>query len=713
MPNRKLRNQPANRIHDIEFAAEISTSLITQVRNLQSLLAQREEELEETKAENSRLEIETESFQQRMKTLDESEHRYKDENWNLETQIHELIAAQKEAADREKRLTQTLNVLQSEKNATQRELDEAKDQIAKQDEKHLAAVKNLEIELGTSRRNAAIFESERLAMQKKVEDLTSQNAGARQGFLGPARTHIRARGRPGHERRGLVSAADDVTPEHSPPPSPVKGTPRHSMLESETLKNSLGHAQRTIQSLRTNYHREKTEKMELKRMLQEARDELEKVRGDPNANRRSRKVDSREFKKPLRLGQLGGARSSRTELYTDDANWEDQAEVDSPRSTVASGLSTIRNTVEEDPSDHFETANETSDAAFETANEHDRGTETEDFQTGAEELSDEDEATETEGSPSRGVGRFKRPSLQPLQQPGGRYSFHSTASTSADEDDLPGSDIKTPTSLPTQRMRLRVSRGALNRRSRQASEEPNLQSSPVSFANSSTSGTPQAPQQSLFAELGDLGGSDDDSYAGGITPSRRSVRSLTPGSVARRASPPPEVPALPKIIMVDSGMMTDPVDVRSVEEAEPSLPTLAPPTLGLVHPRPASMQSVVGPTTSRSSALWSADEGERSRPLSTLSYSDAGAQHDPEMEAELAQFPLPPTLGAAPILPPPPPEPESLFHSRGACRAPAGTQDSPSCLRSIFHCLRAYRAEGGSRPVAAYPQHTSSAVAAS
>src|SRR5690606_26422609 len=76
----------------------------------------------------------------------------------------------------------------------------------------------------------------------------------------------------------LENAADDITPEHSPPTSPVKGTtPRHSMLESETLKTSLQHAHRTIQSHRTQLHREKTEKLELKRMLQDARDEVERL----------------------------------------------------------------------------------------------------------------------------------------------------------------------------------------------------------------------------------------------------------------------------------------------------------------------------------------------------------------------------------------------------------------------------------------------------
>ncbi|KAK1758382.1 hypothetical protein QBC47DRAFT_358242 [Echria macrotheca] len=662
VPNRKLRNQPANRIHDIEFAAEISTSLISQVRNLQALLSEREEELKDIKVERSRLELEAEGYQQRMKTLDESENRYKDENWNLETQMRELMASLKDSADREKKLSQSLSVLQAEKTATQRELEEVKDNLAKQDEKHAAAIKNLEIELGTSRRNAANSETERLAMQRKVEELTSQNQELAKAFsIQRGRALERESGR-GLSEDDFKSASDNATPEHSPPPSPIKGTPRHSMLESETLKTSLGHAQRTIQTLRTNIHREKTEKLELKRMLQDARDELEKMRNDPNVgNKRSRKVDSREFKKP-RLFQLGVARSSRTELYVEDPDWEDQADNQSPAS-FSPANSTLRLTgtippIVESSSDHFETANETSDAAFETA--HERGTETEDFQTGAEELSDEDEATETEASPSKGSSRIKRPPV--LNPSGGRYSFDSTASTSDDNDDYGMHNLKTPTSHSNQRMRLQSSRGTLARRSRQLSEEPTLQSSPASFAVSSTSNTPQQGGQSLFAELGEFeNGSDDDSYVGDATPSRRSVRSMTPGSVARgRASPPPEVPPLPKLIMVDSGVMTDPVEfgpaVTAVEKDEDRV---ASPDSVIFHERPMSMESVIGPSRSHASTQWLGDEARFSRPLSSFSYSDASVQNDTDFEAKLAQFPSPPTsspntgLGVRPILLPP------------------------------------------------------------
>lgn len=712
VPNRKQRNQPVNRIHDIEFAAEISTSLISQVRQLQGLLAEREEELRDIKADNSRLEIEFEAFQQRMKTLDESEHRYKDENWNLETQIHDLIAAQKEAADREKKLQQTLNALQAEKNSTQRELDEIKLNFSKLDEKHTAAVKQHDIELGTAKRKEILAESERSALQRKVEDLTSQNQELAKAFSLQRGRALEREAALGMSEGEMENGGDAHTPEHSPPPSPVKGTPRHPMLESETLKSSLQHAQRTIQSLRNNVHREKTEKLELRRMLQDARDELEKVRADPNASKRSsRKVDSREFKKPLKPGQLGALRSSRSETFFDDPEWEDHGDTGSPRSSafgtpagrsVASrdSIATIAPIAESGTEEHFQTAAESTDAAFETAAEASDaafetaaedaafetahgGTETEDFHTGAEEFSDEDDATETEASPSRGAGKIKRPPVLPYGHTS-RYSFESTASASTDDDDdYTFTELRTPTALPPQKLRLRVSRGGgfnlANRRSRVGSEEPGLQSSPASFATNSASGTPQAPGQSLFAELGDLEGSDDESYqGGGATPSRRSTRSMTPGSTRGwTASPPPRVPAIPKYVTMDSGTMTDPVNIGPVvveplpeakpvpaiamvdsgimteETNEPELPVLSPVSV-VFHERPTSMESVVAARQSDASTQWLGDElpdQVRSRPVSTFSYSDSSAQHDPEMMAKLAEFPLPPT--SVPILPPP------------------------------------------------------------
>lgn len=544
VPNRKIRNQPSHRIHDIEFAAEISTSLIAQVRNLQGLLSEREDELKETRADNAKLEYEVEGFQQRLKSLDDSEHRYKDENWNLETQVHELMAKEREAADREKKLTQTLNILQAERNAGQRELDEIKLTHSKLVEEHAAIVKHHDIELGTAKRTMVMGESERAAMQKKIEELTGQNTELAKAMS------VSIRGRKldresvmGMSEDDFQTANDNSTPEQSPPPSPVKGTPRHSMLESETLKTSLAHAQRTIQSLRTNVHREKTEKMETRRLLQEARDELEKLRIDPIVpTKRARKTESREFKKPPRL--LGALRSARSEIF-DDPNWEDQPHVAPlPQSSPITRETTAIFDPIPEHSDHFETANEASDAAFETAEE--MVTETDDFHTGAEEFSSDDAETETD-TPSKRRTLGNPPNLFDIQRSG---SIDSSAST--EDEDFPYENSRTPTSLPPLHARypLRVSRGAY-RRSRHASEEPSFQSSPMSFVNSSTMGTPQQPVQSLAAELGDFDGSDNESSMS-ATPSRRSIR-------GRAMTPPPALPPLPRGIMVDSGTMTEPV----------------------------------------------------------------------------------------------------------------------------------------------------------
>ncbi|KAI1872192.1 uncharacterized protein JN550_003911 [Neoarthrinium moseri] len=605
VPNRKLRNQPANRIHDIEFAAEISQSLIVQVRNLQALLAEREEELRDIKIEKSKLEYDAEGFQQRVKTLDESQNRYKDENWSLETQVHELLAAQREAADREKKLQQSVSILQAEKNTAQRDLDEVKLSHAKLSEEHAAAVKHHDTELGAAKRNMVMADSERAAMQRKIEELTGQNQELAKAVSSQRGRTFDRQEIQGTSDEDFATANDDNTPEHSPPPSPIKGTPRHSLLESETLKTSLQHAQRTIQSLRNNVHREKTEKLELRRMLQDARDEIEKARNDPmpGHNKRGSKTSSREFKKPPRL--LGGLRSARSEIFAaDDPDWEDHPASSSPAQTVvghrpSGSFAPVLESVE---NEQFDTANETSDQAFETANE--RGTETDDFHTGAEEFSsDEDAQTETDSPTKRLTLRGKPPNL-----PMGLTRSGSVRSTASTEDEYDYEDRRTPTSqLPPLQSRfpLRVSRGA-NRRSRQASEDPTFQSSPGSFAHSA-GGTPQGVQ-SLAAELGDFDGSDNESNMS-ATPSRRSIRSRTGSIRGTTASPPPPVPQLPRPAMVDSGMMTEPVQDFS------SISMLAVPGAE----RPVSMATVASGVSE---------------------YSDAGTLN---MEENLAKFPSPPT----------------------------------------------------------------------
>ena len=573
VPSRKQRNQPSNRVHDIEFATEISTSLLAQVRHLQGVLAERDETLKSLDLEKSKLEADAQGFSQRLRNLNESEHRYKDENWNLETQTHELIAASKQSADREQRLQQALTAVTSEKSAAQRELDDVRQTHGKAVEDHTISRKNYDSELANLRRSLTSEENEKTVMQRKLDELVAQNKELARAVA------VHSRGPEDNTARDIGSDPEDFPidrseSEHSPPPSPSKGAIRHTMLESETLKSSLSHAHRMIQNLKGNIHREKTEKVELKRMLQEARDELEARRNDVGGvslgNKRMGKKSQPDLaKKSARLGTLGVARNGTTDIVTDDPEWEDHDGERTPATSKTRVLGATTGLIPggaAESSDHYLTANDTD--AFETANERE-GTENEAFQTGAESMAGDssEEMTETEDKPARGgTIRAKRPSHIDTAKAGDRNSYISTASTSGDDE---SQEVKTPLQNNPQRYKLKVNRGS--RRSRIGSEGPpssnpgsSMKNSPASFI--STNG--QAGQ-SLFAELGDLNGEESGDEG---TPSRSSIHSRSRASSrpssrsgslpasAKRGTADFAEPPVPKLPMVSSSTMTDPRD---------------------------------------------------------------------------------------------------------------------------------------------------------
>ncbi len=97
---------------------------------------------------------------------------------------------------------------------------------AKLADDHAATVKQHDIELGTAKRSMVLAESERSALQRKIDDLAGQNqelARAFSGQRGRAMDRDSTGGQSGDDDND--GAADNATPEHSPPPSPIKGNP--------------------------------------------------------------------------------------------------------------------------------------------------------------------------------------------------------------------------------------------------------------------------------------------------------------------------------------------------------------------------------------------------------------------------------------------------------------------------------------------------------
>ncbi|KAI9652257.1 MAG: hypothetical protein M1831_007105 [Alyxoria varia] len=543
---KRQRPQSSNRVHDIELATEISTSLLSQVRNLQNLVAEKDEALKKANEESAQLQSDVATFNHRLRGLDDNEQRYKDENWNLETQVQDLSAQLKDAAAREQKLSHALSSSKNDKSAVDREHDDLRQVHNKLSEDHEALRRQHELDLSAMRRDMSDGETERESLHSRIEELVSHN----QELAKAAAYRLQPNQAVEESNESTETSFVDVgqaTPESSPPPSPTKATPRHGALESETLRSSLHHAHRMIQNLKNNIHREKTEKVEIKRMLQDARDDLESRRNDggaATANAGKKRKPLQDSKKPS-VGKLGGAKGPNEEII-DDPSWEEYN--DSPRRGHGK-------------SDSHDMTTDASDA-FATADEKNSATDTDAFMTGAESIAGdtEDELTETEAP--------NKPRVTSLasRKSANRGSFGSTASDEGDPFDLSTPSPRQPIS------RLRLGKGGL----RKASESTSAKSSPASVGSNQSV---IRSNQNLAAELQDF----DDVSVAGSTPSRKSAfsREQTPAqgvaasrgqTPLREITPASEDPSPQlqrhetvrqsiesKPSMVDSSMMTEPL----------------------------------------------------------------------------------------------------------------------------------------------------------
>ena len=206
---------------------------------------------------------------------------------------------------------------------------------------------------------------------------------------------------------------DNQSPAASPQLSPIKNTPsRNAPLELETTKSSLHHAHRLVTNLRSNLHREKTEKVELRRLLAAAQDEVEQLRSKASGSKRAGKRP--QVRRPIDL--LGNRKARQEVTVQDDLQFLDAPWNDEEASSSAAYVTAQEDAVE-------------SDGAFMTATDHEMDeTDTDAYRTGLESLPDSDdgELTETGSSSSN-----RMPSLGYIRE------FSPSVHFTSDEDDSP------------------------------------------------------------------------------------------------------------------------------------------------------------------------------------------------------------------------------------------------------------------------------------
>ena len=351
-----------------------------------------------------------------------------------------------------------------------------------------------ETEMSSLRRSHSGLQRDRSDLQRHVDELKTELSRRPEAQADELDDSMDLHDIP--EREESITP-HNLTPSNSPQLSPIKNTPsRNAPLELETTKSSLHHAHRMVTNLRSNLHREKTEKLELKRLLAAAQDEVEQLRNKATGSKRAGKRPAP--RRPM-ADMLGNNRKARHDVSIHDNQLLDVAWNDEDGSS---------------PSQAYVTAHEyESDSAFVTATEHEMDETDTDYRTGMESQpnsEDEGELTETE---SGDVHRM--PSLGTIRE------FSPSIAFTSDEDDSP---IRPVHVLKHRRSQLRSENG---RRVASSSFDP--------------------PPQPLFQELMEGGGSSIVNSPGSVLDSPNSIGTAVPYFET------------PEIEMIDAACQCDPI----------------------------------------------------------------------------------------------------------------------------------------------------------
>ena len=421
-----------------------------EVRKLQAMLQERDETIKILNEEKTNLEISATYLDSRIRKLEESENKYRDENWQLELVSQEKDAIISQQTDTVTKLQSHIVVLEQEKSYYIREVDELRQTQAKVNEDNEIVIRHHEGELSGLRRLLAAVETDRDNSKRTIDELKQELEEANKASLRLRHINEELQANQQSSHDPFQEPCDEEkTPEGSPPVSPAKPTPRHGPLEAETLRSSLQHAHRVITRLKNDLTRERAEKTEVKRLLGEAKDKLdEKKKKDgsaPPSTRKSRRDTFSEikYKKPAKPNLLGANRKPKSEITLidqdlDNTDWEDELQPasPSPMSPGAPRTPLVRSFTSESYESGFETAQEQEDSAFETANEKGYMTEpatpSQDYPTSADEL------TETEGTVGKqsfysSMGSFGKGSITPLS--GNNRDRSSIISIGSEDDD--------------------------------------------------------------------------------------------------------------------------------------------------------------------------------------------------------------------------------------------------------------------------------------
>ncbi|OCH89225.1 hypothetical protein OBBRIDRAFT_888562 [Obba rivulosa] len=291
--SRRAKNA-AHRADDVEFAFEIGSGLLVEVRRLQALLAEKSRKLQDVDEEKQDLEASIEGLQAALRQQEQSADKFKEENWNLEVTLQELrthLAESQSSVQRlegeQKRLTKALT-------KSRESADQFKNEAEKQQNAYLELKAKHETDVAQARKHAASLQRDKSDLQQTIDSLKAEMA--RQSKRLPRFNPLTPNGPPTSDALTPANADDDDVFStagastnnrkkldssamfagefgefgETPDPSPSKSflSPNQRSSEVEALQQRLAHAQRQISTLKGTLQREKELRIEYRRMLE-------------------------------------------------------------------------------------------------------------------------------------------------------------------------------------------------------------------------------------------------------------------------------------------------------------------------------------------------------------------------------------------------------------------------------------------------------------
>ncbi|KAF9237380.1 coiled-coil protein [Melanogaster broomeanus] len=283
--SRRAKNA-AHRADDVEFAFEIGSGLLTEVRRLQSLLGERDKAIQDMKEEKDDLEKSIEALRAALRAQEQSSDKFKEENWNLEVTLQELRTQLSDSQStslrlegEHKRLTKLLNTARESADQHKNETERIKTTLDEFKAKH-------DTEFAQARKHAAGLQRDKSDLQSALDTMKAEVAKANRklgpkfgDFLTPVTVDdddVFTRGGASTNKKRIDTSTvfqaetlEDLA-DVSPDPSPSRPfhASNHPNKEIEALQQRLFHAERQIKTLKGSLHREKEMRMDYKRKLE-------------------------------------------------------------------------------------------------------------------------------------------------------------------------------------------------------------------------------------------------------------------------------------------------------------------------------------------------------------------------------------------------------------------------------------------------------------